>query len=269
MPSYRFVVLSAAVLAACPLAAPAQDADLLAKQLSNPIASLASVPLQLTWDDGFGPANDGHRVLLNVQPVIPVAIGADWNMISRTIVPVAYQHDLVPGHNAQFGLGDTTQSLFFSPKAPTQAGWVWGAGPALLVPTATEHLLGTDQWAAGPTVVALRQSESGWTVGALANHLWSFAGDDARPNVNQTFVQPFVSRALGQGRTVSFNVESAYDWERRQWSVPFNAGYSRVSRLGRQLVSWQGGVRYWFESPAGGPDWGLRVTLTLLYPRMP
>lgn len=264
---YRNALLGV-VLAAFPLAASAQDADALAKQLANPIASLTSVPFQFTWDEGFGPADDGQRLLLNVQPVIPVSIGDDWNMISRTIVPIVYQDDVVPGTNAQFGLGDTTQSLFFSPKAPTAGGWTWGVGPALLVPTATEHLLGTDQWAAGPTVVALRQTHAGWTYGVLANHLWSFAGDDARPSINQTYMQPFVAKALGQGRTLSFNVESSYDWKGDQWSVPFNAGYSKVTRLGSQMVSWQGGVRYWFETPAGGPDWGLRFTLTLLFPRM-
>lgn len=247
----------------------AQDANVLAKQLSNPIANLTSVPLQFTWDDGFGPDDDGHRTLLNVQPVIPVSIGEDWNMISRTIVPIVYQDNVVPGQHAQFGLGDTTQSLFFSPKAPTANAWIWGVGPALLVPTATETTLGTKQWAIGPTFVALRQTQAGWTYGVLANHLVSFAGDHARAEVNQTFLQPFVSKALGQGRTLSFNVESVYDWEGEQGSVPFNVGYSKVTRLGRQLVSWQGGVRYWFETPAGGPEWGLRFTLTLLYPRMP
>lgn len=256
------------VLAAIPAAACAQDANVLARQLSNPIANLTSVPLQFTWDDGFGPRDDGQRLLLNVQPVIPVSIGEDWNLISRTIVPVVYQDDVVPGQGAQFGLGDTTQSLFFSPKQPTGGGWTWGVGPALLLPTATENLLGAKQWAAGPTLVALRQTQAGWTYGALANHLWSFAGDDDRASINQTYLQPFVSKALGQGRTFSFSVESTYAWKGSQWTVPFNAGYSKVTRIGRQMVSWQGGVRYWFETPEGGPDWGLRFTLTLLYPRM-
>lgn len=265
---FRKALHAAVLLAAWPGLVCAQDANVLAKQLSNPIANLASVPLQFTWDDGFGPNDDGHRTLLNVQPVIPMSIGEDWNLISRTIVPIVYQDDVVPGQDAQFGLGDTTQSLFFSPKTPTAGGWVWGVGPAFLVPTATENTLGTDQWAAGPTIVALRQTQAGWTYGVLGNHLWSFAGDDARASVNQTFLQPFVSKALGQGRTLSFNVESAYDWKGSQWSVPFNAGYSKVTRMGRQLVSWQGGVRYWIEAPTGGPDWGVRFTLTLLYPRM-
>jgi hypothetical protein len=248
-----------------PFAASAQDADALAKQLSNPISSLTSVPLQLNWDTGYG-NDDGDRYLLNVQPVIPVSISEDWNMISRTIVPIVSQDGVVPGEGSQFGLGDTTQSLFFSPKALTKGGWTWGIGPAFLIPTATDDLLGTEKWGAGPTAVMLRQTETHWTYGFLMNHIWSFAGADDRADVNQTFLQPFLAKGLGKGRTLSFNFESSYDWEGDQWSVPFNVGYSKVGRIGKQMVSWQGGVRYWFETPEGGPDWGVRFVLTLLYP---
>jgi len=247
--------------------AQAQDADQLARQLSNPIASLTSVPLQFNWDDGVGEDDDGDRFFVNVQPVIPVSIGEDWNMISRTIVPVVSQDDVFPGAGSQFGLGDVTQSLFFSPKALTAGGWTWGVGPVLVLPTATDDLLGAGKWGAGPTAVALRQTAGGWTYGALFNHIWSFAGNDDRADVNATFLQPFLSRSLGKGRTVSVNVESSYDWESEQWTVPLNVSYSKVSRIGQQMVSYQGGVRYYLAAPDAGAEWGLRFTLTLLYPK--
>lgn len=249
-----------------PLLAHAQDADALAKQLSNPIASLTSVPMQFNYDDGIGPDGDGERYFVNVQPVIPVSISEDWNMISRTIIPVISQDEIFPGAGNQFGLGDTVQSLFFSPKALTASGWTWGIGPALLVPTSTDDLLGSEKWGAGPTAVALRQTTSGWTYGALVNHLWSFAGEDERADINATYLQPFLARSLGKGRTVSVALESTYDWEGEQWTVPFNLGYSKVSRIGKQLVSYQGGVRYYLEAPDGGAEWGLRFTLSLLFP---
>ena len=247
----------------------AQDSDALAKQLSNPIASLTSVPLQLNYDDGFGPFDDGEKFTLNVQPVIPVSIGQHWNMISRTIVPIVYQQDLFPGAGTQFGLGDTVQSLFFSPKALTASGWTWGLGPVFLLPTATDELLGGEKWGAGPTGVALRQTSSGWTYGVLFNHIWSFAGDGNRNDISTTFLQPFLAKALGQGRTLSFNVESTYDWEGEQWTVPLNIAYSKVSRIGRQMVSYAGGVRYYIEASDNGPEWGVRFTFTLLYPKKP
>lgn len=240
------------------------DADALAKQLSNPVAALISVPLQLNHDTGY--ANDGEKWLLNVQPVIPISLNDEWNMISRTILPVVDQHDVANG-GSQSGIGDITQSLFFSPKKPAASGWIWGAGPAFLLPTASDDLLGAEKWGLGPTAVVLKQTETGWTYGALVNHLWSVAGDEDRADVNATFLQPFLSKSLGKGRTATINLESSYDWEHEQWTVPVNFTYSKVMKFGNQLVSLAGGARYYVESPDGGPDWGLRFAFTLLYPQ--
>jgi len=263
----RWPVFLSLSLGCVPFLVHAQDTEALAKQLANPIASLSSVPLQLNYDDGVGPFDDGDKFTLNVQPVIPVSISEDWNMISRTIIPIASQRNIFPGAGSQFGLGDTVQSLFFSPKALTAGGWTWGVGPVFLIPTATDELLGGEKWGAGPTGVALRQTADGWTYGALFNHIWSFAGDDNRADINATFLQPFLAKGLGKGRTVNIALESTYDWEGEQWTVPLNVGYSKVSRIGKQLVSYQGGVRYYVEAPDSGAEWGLRFTFTLLFPK--
>jgi hypothetical protein len=239
----------------------------LAMQLSNPVAALISVPLQLNYDQDIGPADDGDRWLLNVQPVIPFSLNDNWNLISRTILPVVRQSDIFPGAGTQTGVGDTVQSIFFSPKAPTDSGWIWGAGPVLLLPTGSDDLLTTDKWGAGPTAVVLKQS-NGWTRGVLANHLWSFAGDDDRADVNATFLQPFLTYTTPTQWTFAVNTESSYDWQDEQWSVPVNASVSRLLRIGTQLVSFGGGVRYWFDSPDSGAEgFGVRFTMTLLFPR--
>jgi hypothetical protein len=240
------------------------DADALAKQLSNPVASLISVPLQLNYDAGY--AGDGERWLLNVQPVVPITLNEDWNVISRTILPVIHQSD-IGGDGSDSGLGDITQSLFFSPKAPTAGGWIWGVGPAFLLPTASEDALGTEQWAIGPTAVVLKQTEDGWTYGALTNYLVSVAGDDDRADVDALFLQPFLAKALGRGRTATINFESTYDFERTGWTVPLNLMYSQVTKVGGQLVSFAVGGRAYLERPTGGPDWGVRFVVTLLYPK--
>jgi hypothetical protein len=158
------------------------------------------------------------------------------------------------------------QSLFFSPKQPTESGWIWGAGPVFLFPTATDDLLGADKWGLGPTAVVLKQ-QGPWTYGALANHVWSVAGS-GKQDVNATFLQPFLSYTTPGAVTYSINTEATYDWKSTQWAVPLNANASKVLKLGNQLVSLGGGVRYWAESTDGGPEgFGLRLNLTLLFPK--
>lgn len=251
------------------LAAPVRaetDAQL-ALQLSNPVAALISVPFQFNQERNIGSARDGSRTVLNIQPVVPFSLDADWNIISRTIVPVVWQDNIFPGAGSQSGVGDIVQSVFFSPKAPTAGGLIWGAGPVFLVPTGSNDLLTTGKWGAGPTGVVITQ-QGPWTVGALANHIWSFAGDSNRADVNATFLQPFVTYTTRTATTFVLNVESTYDWDGRQWTVPINTGVSQVLRLGNQLVQVGAFARYWADSPDRGPQgWGLRLSLTLLFPR--
>jgi len=239
----------------------------LAKKLANPIAALISVPFQLNYDQDIGRTDSGDKWTLNIQPVIPMELNQDWNLISRTILPVVWQHDIFPGAGSQSGIGDIVQSLFFSPKAPTSSGWIWGVGPVFLVPTGSDDLLTGDKWGAGPTAVALKQ-DHGWTYGVLANHIWSFAGSDSRADISVTFLQPFLSYTTPTAWTFGLNTESTYDWENEQWSVPINATVSKVTKIGSQLVSVGGGLRYWADSPDSGPEGlGVRLTFTLLFPK--
>jgi hypothetical protein len=241
-----FVVALTAVL---PPGSQAQDSDI-QKQLANPIASLTVVPIQTNFDFKIGPAQDGSRVTTNIQPVVPFKLSDQMTLVVRTIVPIVAQNNIFPGAGPQAGLGDSLQSFFFVPA--TVGGFTWGAGPALQYRTGTDPLLTTGKWGAGPTVVALQQTGP-WTIGILANHIWSFAGDAGRSDVSNTFLQPFIAYAAAGGWTYTVNTQSTYDWVAKQWSVPILGQISKLTKIGEQPVSIAAGVKYWAQSPVSGP----------------
>lgn len=259
------------ILLLLPLAVSSQEsppagasADELAKQLQNPLASLISVPFQNNFDFGFDPA-DGSRWLMNVQPVIPMSISEDWNLIGRVILPVISQNDIFGPSGSQTGLGDALVTGFFSPKAPTAGGLIWGAGPAISIPTATDDLLGSGQFSAGPSVVALWQ-KGPITYGALVNHVWSLFGDSDRGDVNATFIQPFVAKNFTGGYALTLNTELLQNWE-----ADASIGYlhligSKVTTLGGQMVQFALGPRIPFGNGATN-TWGVRAAIVLLLPK--
>lgn len=238
------------------------DAQELAKKLSNPVASLISFPFQSNFDFGMG-AGSGWRYTLNIQPVIPVALSPKWNMISRTILLVIHQHNVV-NTSTESGLGDITQSFFFSPNKSEP--FVWAVGPVVLIPTATNDALGSRQLGFGPTALVLKQ-KGPWTYGMLANHIWSVAGGENHAKVNSIFIQPFLAYNTRDAWTYGLNAETSYDWTGNHWSVPIHFTVSKLLRFGNQPVSVGGGLRCWATSPGGGPEGcGFRPIVTLLFP---
>jgi len=238
----------------------------LAKAAQNPIADLISLPLQNNINFGVGPGDDVQNVL-NIQPVIPIKLSENWNLITRTIAPVIYQPELVPGYGSEFGLGDINTTLFLSPAKPGKI--LWGLGPVLSFPTASDKVLGTDKWSAGPSAVAL-MIRGPWVVGALANNLWSYAGDDDREDVNQFLLQYFINYNLPQGWYLSSAPIITANWEADngdKWTVPFGGGVGKIFRIGKQPMNAQVQAFYNVEKPDNGADWTLRLQLQFLFPK--
>jgi hypothetical protein len=243
--------------------APGAASDL-ATKLANPIANLISVPFQFNWDTGLG-ETDADRLILNIQPVVPFEISEDWNLISRTILPVIDLESPTVGGKDVSGVGDIVQSFFFSPKAPTKNGWIWGVGPVISIPIGKREFT-ADQWGLGPTFVALKQ-HGPWTYGALLNHVWGIDAPSDREDTNSTFMQPFLAYVTPKAWTFNVLTETTYDWNAEEWTVPVIANVSKLTHIGKQPVSFQVGYRHYFDTPAGGPDWGLRFNVTFLFPK--
>jgi uncharacterized membrane protein len=234
-----------------------------ALDLHNPVATLTSIHLEQDWDFGYGNAK-ATAYTASLIPVVPFSLSPDWNLITRTVVPAIYAESPFSG-GSRGGLGDIVATIYLSPDQPMH-GWYWGAGPGLILPSATDPLLGAGKWSAGPTVAVLRQ-DGPWTAGALTGHAWSFASSRIGPAVSTTYLQPFLSYTTGKDTTFGVDSPSEYDWKGRQWTVPLEATIGQVLTIARQQLELDLAGRWYAERAPGGPHWGLSLTLTFLFPK--
>jgi hypothetical protein len=241
------------------------SAQELADKLSNPVASLISVPLQNNIDYGIGPHN-GSKYTLNFQPVVPVQLNQKLNLIMRLVLPIIDQRDVTGENTSESGLSDATLTGFFAPTG-TKNGLIWGLGPAFLIPTGTNDFLSTRKWGIGPSALVLKQAK-GLTFGFLVNQLWSFAGDKSRSDVNQMFLQPFFAKNFKSGAGLGFNAEISSDWKSGNTTAFLNPIVTAISKLGTQTISMGVGPRIPVSGPASSrADWGLRAVLTFVFPQ--
>ena len=252
----------------------AQESGDLAKAAQNPVAAMISLPFQNNTFFGVGP-NDDTANVLNIQPVIPFTLG-DWNIINRTILPLIYLPDVTSGlpelpdgvnRGDTFGLGDINHSVYFSPA--NSGPVIWGVGPSLTLPTATDDNIGSKKWSAGPAAVALAQPGP-WVVGGLVRQLWSFAGDGDRQDVSQLLIQPFVNYNMDQGWYLVSSPIVTANWEADSddtWTVPVGGGFGKIFRIGTQPINAQLQGFYNVEHPQFGPEWIMRFQLQFLFPK--
>ena len=280
----RFIILLTAVLIAVSnVQAIAQDeAKKPAKQaqgggdlraaVQNPVGAMYSLPFKFTFDYG---APNGEASFLNIQPVIPITVG-DWNLINRIIAPLIDSPGEVAGTpgipnpiegDGATGLGDINYSLFLSPAKPK--GAIWGIGPSITMPTATDKELGSEKWSAGPTGVVLFQPKWG-TIGGLARHLGSFAGDSDRKNINQTLFEPFVNYNLPNGWYLISDIIMTANWDLKGsdvWTVPLGGGVGKLFKIGNQAMNARAEAYYNVAKPDNAPDWQWGFTIQFLFPK--
>jgi hypothetical protein len=269
---------------------PSDETGQLQKATQNPVAGLISVPIQSNTNFGIGPF-DRNQGVLNIQPVVPVNLSENWNLIVRWITPIIWQPapgtanlevfgiventpayfaaQNVQAHAGVFGLGDMTPTFFFSPAKPHKV--IWGAGPMFALPTATGQVLGQGKLSIGPSLVVLVQPGH-WTVGALVNNIWSIAGPSDRANVNQMSLQYFINYNMKKGWFISISPTITANWKASSenvWVVPVGGGVGRVFRLGFQPVNVS--VAFFGNAvhPIGGSPWGMRLQLSFLFPKRP
>ena len=239
--------------------------EALAKAAQNPVANLISIPFQNNFNFGIGPS-EATQWVLNFQPVVPVTLSENWNLITRWITPVINQESPAPGMRSAFGLGDLNPSFFLSPAKSGKL--IWGLGPTLTLPTATDPMLGFGEWMAGPAAVALTM-QGHWVIGALANNQWSYAGWGERQN--RFLVQPFINYNLPDGWYLTTAPIMTADWNANsdnRWTVPVGGGVGKIVKLGRLPLNLQLGAYYNVVTPDDfGADWQLRFQLQILLPK--
>jgi hypothetical protein len=249
-------------------AKPEQEPADIAKAAQNPIAHMISVPLENDFYPQTG-INKENEYVLEIKPVVPIPLSSNWNLITRTIIPVIQTPDLTAEIKGTSGLGDIQESLFFSPTKAGIGGIIWGAGPAISVPTATEHIYGTGKTSIGPTLVVLK-SQGHWLFGSLVQNLWSVeTGPRDRPAVNQMLLQPFVNYNLPHKWYLTSSPIMTANWklDDGRWLVPVGGGIGKIVRFGKVPMNIYGQVFGNAEYPNGTSKWSARFQMQLLFPR--
>jgi len=261
-------LLLCATLLAAGFASAELSPEELAKLAQNPVGNLISVPFQNNTNLNYGPEEKTQNIL-NIQPVVPISVDPNWNVITRTILPVISMPELGPNVGSQQGIGDTTFTAFLSPANPGH--WIWGAGPVVQVPTHNSKELGNDNWGMGPSFVVLHLEHGDpWVYGVLMNNVWSLSKDKEGGSFNDGLMQPFVNYNFSGGLYLTSSPIMTVDWKARssdQWTVPIGGGVGKIFHLGKLPVNSQIAAYYNVEKPEFGADWQIRAQIQLMFPK--
>src|SRR5262245_21017920 len=244
------------------------SAEELAKLAQNPVGNLISLPFQNNTNLNFGPLR-GTQNVLNIQPVVPISVNDEWNVITRTIVPVIWNPSLAPGDSPTDGIGDTVFTAFLSPAKPGH--WIWGAGPIVQIPTNSNAELGNKNWGLGPSAVVLHlDHDSPWVYGVLVNNVWSLSSSQRGGSYNNGLIQPFGNYNFKGGTSLASSPIATVNWDApggQKWTVPVGGGIGHIFHIGKLPVNTQLSAYYNTIRPDDGPTWQIRFQVQLMFPK--
>jgi hypothetical protein len=262
-----FGAMVLAAVAALPAHAE-MSAEELAKLAQNPVGNLISLPFQNNTNLNFGP-DKGTQNILNIQPVIPISVSPEWNIITRTIVPVIHMPSLGPDIDSKDGMGDIVFTAFLSPAKPGH--WIWGAGPVLQLPTNSNSDLGNKNWGLGPSVVVVHMAhDDPWVYGVLVNNVWSLTSNKQGGSYNNGLIQPFINYNFKEGFYLTSSPVLTVDWNAdsgQQWTVPIGGGVGKIFHLGKLPVNTQLSAYYNVVRPDFQANWQIRAQVQLMFPK--
>jgi hypothetical protein len=240
----------------------------LAKLAQNPVGNLISVPFQNNTNFNFGPEG-GTQNVLNIQPVIPISVSDDWNIITRTILPIVSMPALSPDIPSLSGISNTTLTAFLSPANPGH--WIWGVGPVFQLPTNSNAELGNKNFGAGASFVVLHlEHGSPWVYGFLMNNVWSTTTSKQGGAYNTGLLQPFVNFNFASGFYLTSSPIMTVNWKAQgsqQFTVPMGGGAGKIIHLGRLPVNCSLAAYYSVDKPEYGSNWNIRAQAQFMFPK--
>ena len=246
-----------------------ESASELNRKLTNPVSSIWSISNQF---NNFELNNGQWNNNWNFQPVMPVSVTKDLNLITRPVMPFynIVPHETSPGEFARdAGLGDLTLLELLSPA--NSGNWVLGAGPTAIFPTATSHFTGQGKWQLGPSVVVGYLTKQ-YFIGVFPQQWWSIGGEHGRPDTNQMNLQPIATIFFGEGWSIGYSGNILADWTAPSedvWTVPIGLGLGKVVKFGRLPVKIQLAVQYMPVHPRiSGQEWNVQLQVTPVIPKL-
>ena len=240
----------------------------LAKGITNPVSDVWSLQFQF---NNVRLENEEWVNTLYFQPVMPVSLTEDWNLITRPVITV---YNSVPYPTATGDIertttfGDTILAQVLSP-ANTEP-WIFGVGPTWIFPTAGSDFTGQGKWQVGPAVGAGYITDE-FMIAALAQQWWSFEGDEDRPDTSQLNLLPLVYKYFDDGWSVGYSGNILADWKAPDddvWTVPLGLSVGKVVKLGQLPVQFQIAAQYFPIKPDGGPEWNFQFQITPVIPKL-